>query len=377
VADLTGGTGATGSGGSMDPLVGHAGHDPEVVASLLDGDLVGAGRAAAAQQVSGCSTCSALHRDLLVLASATRALPTPARTLDFRLTAADAARLREPIAAAARLTGDMQSTSAHASHDTILVASLADHSLAAPEREAANALVDACGLCAALHTDLVALSAATRAMPTPTRPRDYTLTPDDAVRLRPGGWRRWIAVFGTSRDAFSRPLAVGLTTLGLAGLLVATLPSVLQGQGATSLSTVGAAVGDRSAPALGVLPEAARSAVAAGPEAAAPSPNGAPPGAPSVPPGQTDTAGAAGNPADQGSPHPAASSVADGIAKGVGAGATGGSTATSDVNVSDGARTPAQGATGISSMILVSGALLMFGIGLFLIRWTARRLATG
>ena len=72
----------------------------------------------------------------------------------------------------------------------MLVASLADRSLAASEREAAEALVASCGLCAALHADLLALRAATRAMPTPARPRDYTLTPADAARLRPAGWRR-------------------------------------------------------------------------------------------------------------------------------------------------------------------------------------------
>jgi hypothetical protein len=178
-----------------------------------------------------------------------------------------------------------------------------------------------------------------------------------------------VAAFGSSRDAFSRPLAVGLTTLGLAGLLVATVPSVLQGQGAASLGTVGSSVGDSSSPARGVLPEADRSATAAGPEAAAPSPNGVLPGAASVPPGQTDTGSTGGNPPVQGSPNPAGGSIADGIAKGVGAG----STPPSDVDVSDGARTPAQNTSGISPMILLSGALLLFGLGLFLIRWTARR----
>ena len=132
-----------------------------------------------------------------------------------------------------RLTGVMTdpfTSSDHASHDTILVASLADHSLPASERTAAEALVAACSQCADLHADLLALRAATRAMPTPARPTDYTLTPRDAVRLRSGGWRRFVAILGTSRDALSRPLAVGLTTLGLAGLLVATLPSFSMGR---------------------------------------------------------------------------------------------------------------------------------------------------
>ena len=73
----------------------------------------------------------------------------------------------------------------------------ADRSLTATERAAAEALVAGCSLCAQLHADLVALGAAARAMPTPARPRDYVLTPADAARLRPTGWRR---VVGGLRD---------------------------------------------------------------------------------------------------------------------------------------------------------------------------------
>ena len=55
-----------------------------------------------------------------------------------------------------------------------------------------------------------------------------------------GGWRRFVAAFGSPRDVFSRPLAVGLTTLGLAGLLLASAPSILPASDpATVLSTVG------------------------------------------------------------------------------------------------------------------------------------------
>src|SRR5206468_4581458 len=132
-----------------------------------------------------------------------------------------------------RLTNEMtdpRTTAAHASHDPILVAALSDRSLTATERAVAEALVAGCSRCAELHADLVALGAAARAMPTPARPRDYLLTPADAVRLRPTGWRRVVGAFGTARDGFSRPLAVGLTTLGLAGLLVTTVPTILQGR---------------------------------------------------------------------------------------------------------------------------------------------------
>ena len=167
----------------------HDGHDPALVASLFDGDLAGQDLATAQLWVATCPSCASLHADLLALSQATRAQPTPARPRDFRLTPEDAARLRaEPADDDARLTGvmtDRHGTPAHATHDTTLVASLADHSLPATERAAGMDLVATCVDCAALHADLVALVAATRAMPTPPRRIDYTLTRGHAARLRP------------------------------------------------------------------------------------------------------------------------------------------------------------------------------------------------
>jgi hypothetical protein len=195
--------------GGRDP---HADHDLEIVASLLDRDLAEFDRAVAERQVAECRSCAALIADLRSLASQTAATPTPARPRDFRLTAADAARLREPVAAGARLTHEMTDTRNHPTHDTLLVASLADRTLSAADRERAEALVASCDRCARLRTDLVAIRAATLEMPTPARRHDYQLTAADAARLRPSGWRRWIAAIGSGREAVTRPLAIGLTT---------------------------------------------------------------------------------------------------------------------------------------------------------------------
>ena len=132
----------------------------------------------------------------------------------------------------------------HATHDPLLVAALVDRDLAGPELDRARAQVADCSACAELHADLLSLAAATRALPTPARPRDFTLTETDVARLRPGLVRRLLGAIGSSRDAFSRPLAAGLTTLGLAGLLVATVPTVLPAgeSGAAALSPVGAPI---------------------------------------------------------------------------------------------------------------------------------------
>jgi anti-sigma factor RsiW len=256
----------------------------------------------------------------------------------------------------------------HASHDTMLVASLADHSLPASERSAAEALVAACSQCADLHADLLALRAATRGMPTPARPNDYSLTPRDAVRLQSGGWRRFVAILGSSRDALSRPLAVGLTTLGLAGLLVANIPSFSMG-GATSapMSTVGAPVGGGAVDTgdgstiLGAASAAAEAAASAAPAPADLAGSGSDPSAAPAPspPGL----------ADRGSQPPDTEGVTNGSSKGQG-GAPG------RMRVDDpSGLLLAQEVGGVSPLVVLSAAFLITGLGLFLLRWIARRVA--
>lgn len=116
---------------------------------------------------------------------------------------------------------DVQLTS-HDRHDTMLVAALAAGDLAATDRDQAIALTASCADCATLRDDLLAITRATASVPPPIAAsgRDFRLTPADAARLRPGGWRRLVAAFSAPRAAFTRPLGVGLTTLGLVGLLI-------------------------------------------------------------------------------------------------------------------------------------------------------------
>ena len=282
------------------------------------------------------------------------------------LTPETAARIRavpagEPLAVGARLTGEMiHSTPKHEAHDRLLVASLVDRSISDAERARAEAQLATCAACARLHEDLVALAAATRALPVPARTRDFTISPADAARLRGSRWRRLIAAIGSTRDVFSRPLAIGLTTLGVAGLLVATVPMPFGAGGATA---------ERAQAPVDTLSEDAAGS-ARGQDFVDPS-------APPAVPGESAPAIAAAGPSAE--PSAAAEAAPE--------------DAEPDVLFQGGEVSPMPGepdpqgnlyqtgfdasGSGPSPMFIVAGALLLMGLGLFGLRWTARRLGDG
>ena len=269
----------------------------------------------------------------------------------------------------------------HASHDRLLVAALADRgadALTLRDRAKAEAQVAACRDCAALHADLVMLTAAIPTAAIPVRPRDFTLSPADVERLRPRGLRRLIGLIGSSNDAFTRPLALGLTTLGIVGLLVASLPGALSGFGSAGaapvLSTVGSAVGESTSGAQAAA-SAAPSAGAAAPApagsgggvGAAPAPSGAAPQAD----GSLGRAAAAAGPSASGGDDSKAVYGADNGAPETNSGRQngyGGTERTGDLlSVGD-------EANGVSPLVVIAGAMLIVGLGLFGFRWSARRL---
>ncbi len=126
----------------------------------------------------------------------------------------------------------------HAQHDPLLVVSLAAGDLTGADRDFASSLIATCAECANLHDDLLAIARATAALPTAVRPRDFQLSPEQAARLRPMGWRRLVTAFASPRLAMTRQLGIGLTTLGLAGLLVSVLPTVQIGMGGSAAAPV-------------------------------------------------------------------------------------------------------------------------------------------
>ena len=118
-------------------------------------------------------------------------------------------------------------------HDETLVARLAADDLATREVLVAKAQVADCPACAELLADLRSIASATARLQGPQRTRDFRLTEADAARLRPAGWRGLLARLGSPDFAFARPVASGLAALGIAGLILASIPSGFGGSAAS------------------------------------------------------------------------------------------------------------------------------------------------
>jgi hypothetical protein len=76
------------------PDAPHGVHDQLLVAAFAAGDAMGTDREHARALVEACPRCAALAADLRSIAAAAAQLPAPIRRRDFRLTPADAERLR-------------------------------------------------------------------------------------------------------------------------------------------------------------------------------------------------------------------------------------------------------------------------------------------
>ena len=260
----------------------------------------------------------------------------------------------------------MNTPAAHARHDLSIVAALAARAsdIDAGEAATARSQVASCTACAAALADFIALQTMLPETATPGRPRDFRLTPADAQRLHRSGWRRVLGYLGSPRDGFSRPLAIGLTTLGLAGVLLASIPSstFLAGSGGAAPATAAPAVANQAAPPPGTESYGTdRTAL----EAA-----GAPSAAASVPsvPRPAAAASASSGAIVNAAPSPAASTSPEGQV-------FTGANPDEVPDVTGGADSALrEDTTGFSVLLVVGGILLIAGLGLFALRWTARRL---
>jgi hypothetical protein len=286
-------------------------------------------------------------------------------------------------------------TGAHARHDRHLVAALAADDLEPIVRTEAETMVASCRDCAELFADLKLIAVATAALPEIPRTRDFRISAADAARLQPRGWRALLAAIGGARATFSRPLAAGLTTLGLVGLLATTIPGALHGQslGAAGAAPVPAPVA--GAPAGGYsYASAAPASLALGLGAPVDSATGAAPAAAassapsaaatSLAQVKTDTPQAAPS-KDSVQAVATAAPGAGGLnavpapgtkgGRGTGVGATESGAATTDQSTGDQLLSASTGSGGPSPLLPISIVCLVAGLGLFAARWGARRLA--
>ena len=112
----------------------------------------------------------------------------------------------------------------HAVHDLEAIAAFAAGDTSAKDTARIETIIEACPTCALLVDDLRALAAATRHLPARSlAPRDFRLSAAAAAGLRGGRWGRVRESLGLSQSSL-RPFAAMCTTLGIAGLLLATLP---------------------------------------------------------------------------------------------------------------------------------------------------------
>ena len=235
----------------------------------------------------------------------------------------------------------------HTTHDPLLIAAHLDGTLDARDATRVHDWLSGCSACVTLRSDLATLAVATREMAMPIRPRDFTLSAADAQRATARGWRHWMAVIASPRDSLTRPLAVGLTTLGLAGLVITAIPTAsLFG----SASSAGAAPG----PQVEMTGEDAGATSLEAPiKVASPTDTHLEDGYG----GTVPLAGMEGQ-----------SSVPNGGAE---SGRGNDKHAPGDASVS------APPAEGPSLLVLASMAMLLTGLALTLLRWGARRLGDG
>jgi hypothetical protein len=237
----------------------------------------------------------------------------------------------------------------HDLHDRLLISAHAAGDLAGRERQAADALLAACEDCRNLHADLLTIVATTHTVPAPFRApaRDFRISPERAATLARGGlWRRLLRPFARPGGA-ARPLSLAFTTLGVAGLLLAALPTLPLGGGDALMVQAPEMTDGRNAAQPTEAPEFVAS------------PGNDTSG--EYQPDDTDYGAAASPDAVPGA----------GAGQGTGAGPTAQPT---DGKVSPTSEVVGDGSSGPSPLVLLSVAFLAAGLGLVLLRLTARQL---
>jgi hypothetical protein len=162
---------------------------------------------------------------------------------------------------------DAGAQAGHTSHDELLIAAWVSGDVDPADAARAGAQADRCDACRELASDLRQLRAAVRALPPAPRTRDFRLTPADAHRIQSG--RGWLGRLRRGLGAgVARPLAGAMTAVGVAGLVVTSMPLAGAGAGAArpaieAQSSPAAVEAPAGAPAAEPLPAASQAPEAA------------------------------------------------------------------------------------------------------------------
>jgi hypothetical protein len=114
----------------------------------------------------------------------------------------------------------MHYTTAHSAHDETLIVRFFGDDVDESGRALAGRLVAECEDCGELFADLGSIASATRELPVPPRPRDFSMSEADAARLRPKRSRLGRLLGLGARRSFGGTLvAVGFAGLLLSGTL--------------------------------------------------------------------------------------------------------------------------------------------------------------
>jgi hypothetical protein len=238
----------------------------------------------------------------------------------------------------------------HASHDQNLIARHAAGDLSNLETAAATALVSSCSTCAELHRDLIVISTATRALPRSARvPRDFRLTAEQAAHLRRGSWLRGLLRPFAAVGSATKPMAAAFTSVGLAGLVVASIvPSLLGGAASAPQRDLAAGPAATAAPvAIEIAPGSAAA------------------------PGAFNASGDPDNVIKEG---PDASGIYGAAGGGTTASDDGAGNAEGGADLTSGGDAALPAASQPNLLVIGSIVLLLAGLALFGLRFAARRL---
>jgi len=237
------------------------------------------------------------------------------------------------------------------------VVAFAADDVAGADRDLAASLVSDCPDCQTLYDDLQAIARATAVLPAVPRRRDFRLSRGDAARLRPAGWRRVAGGLASPRLAFTRQLGVGLTTLGIAGLLFTVLPGVSFSLGSSAGATAAPSSVDIQAFEPGTEAGGAGASPAASGAAAAPQPS-------------ASTLTVRGGAASLGSREATPTPIPAAEDRSVGSGGQ-----SPPQNLYASVPAGADGGSGPPLLLIVSWAAIATGLGLLIARRLARRFA--